>query len=79
MTPAIGIPSAADSLLATWSHINHRVDEIAARVAYGNVADGDFAPAVVELKSLRLQGRAAGVVFHTLDELAGELLSRPRR
>ena len=79
MSPVFGITQAGQSLQTTWNRIGEKVDELTARVAAGDVGDGSFVQTVVELKSLELQAKVAGAIFRTLDGLAGDLLTRPRK
>ncbi len=79
MSPTFGIPQAGQSLQTAWNRIGKKVDELSAQVESGDVSGGSLVKTVVELKTLELQAKVAGALFRTLDEMATDLLGRPRK
>lgn len=78
--PAIsGLTSASHSLSSVWNQIGNKTAELSEQIASGDPTDASFVQTVVELKALKLQAEAAGMVFQTLQDMAGDLLSRPRK
>ncbi len=76
MSSIPNITTAGQSLQDVWSRVGSKAEELTSAVATG---DGSFVQAVVELKALKLQADAARMVFKTLHDMAGELLTQPRK
>lgn len=72
------ISHAGNSLQQIWNRIGQKSEQLAAQVAGGDLVNGSFVQTVVELKTLQIQADAAGLVFQTLNDMADDLLTRPR-
>jgi hypothetical protein len=77
MATVIPITGAATLLRASLDRAGQQTATIAERM--GGDTTSDFAAAVSELSNAKLTLHATAFVAHTLDELAGGLLSRPRK
>ena len=74
-TNTTGTTAAALTALQSFQKVAEQAEAIAERVANGD----DFPAAVRELNHLKLTTQATAAVWHTLDDLAETLLSRPRK
>jgi len=75
MPTVIPITGAATLLRASLDHAAEQTTAVADRVASGD----NFAAALSDVVDAKLTFQATAFVAHTLDELAGNLLSLPRR
>jgi hypothetical protein len=74
-----GVAQAGLSLQGTWDNIGQKTEELANQLTSGDISDGAFVETFVQLKTLKLQADASMLVFKTLNDMAGELLSSPRK
>lgn len=79
MLQNVSFSQAGQCVQTAWDHIGQKAEQLASQVANGDVADGSFVQTAVELQSLKVQASAAGKILQTLDDLAKELLTRPRK
>lgn len=77
-TSTTGTTAAALTALQSFQKVAEQAEAIAERVASAT-SDDDFPAAVRELNHLKLTTQATAAVWHTLDDLAETLLSRPRK
>jgi hypothetical protein len=80
MTPVSLLTGSSSLLRDSVERVGQRAEAIAQQAATGG--DGmspEFLTAVHELSNAKLTLHATALVAHTLDDLAADLLSRPRR
>lgn len=79
MAQGVSFTQAGQSVQSAWDRITQKADQLASQVAGGNTAGASFVQTAVELQSLKVQAGMAGKVLQTLDELAKDLLTAPRK
>jgi hypothetical protein len=79
MPSGVSFTQAGQSVQSAWERIGQKANQLASQVAGGDVADSSFVQTAVELQSLKVQAGTAGKILQTLDDLAKELLTAPRK
>ena len=79
MSGISGISQAGQSLQSAWNRISQKTADLSDQLAGGDVGDTSLVQTIVELKSLKLQADATGMIFKTLNDMASELLTTPRK
>jgi hypothetical protein len=79
MSPLSGF-SASHGLATALNRLGARVERSAADLSSGEALNStEFAAAITNIQQAQLQFKAAALVMHTVNDLAAELLSKPRR
>ncbi len=79
MSSTFGVAQAGQSLQAAWSRVGAQTQEITDQLATGDAGSVELLDTIVKLKTLKLQAEVAGKIFETLNDVAGELLTKPRK
>jgi|GEM_PF-4517766 len=79
MSAIAGVSQAGQTLQAAYSRIGEQTAALTGQLGEGDVSVGSLAETVVQLKVLKLQAAVAGQIFQTLNDMASELLTQPRK